>query len=109
MLTSCSDQKIVKPDTPVNTGIVMESFLKAGNYEDFNELFTDERKNSVSIKQFNELRKLTTAGTGYELYELLTFSNEKMILIRLVPDKINGEYKIEDVKEVSKEIKSLLQ
>lgn len=109
MFTSCSNQKIVRPDTPVNAGIVMESFLKAGNYEDFNELFTDGRKNSVSIKQFNELRKLTTAGTGYELYELHTFSNGKMILIRLTPDKINGEYKIEDVKEVPKEIKSLLQ
>lgn len=107
--TSCSNQKPLKPDTPINTAIVMEGSLKAGNYESFNELFADGRKNTVSAGQFNELKKLTTDGTDFKHYELLTFSNGKMILITLTQNKIDSKYKIEDVKEVSDEMKALFK
>ena len=109
LLISCSDQKPLKSDTPVNTAIIMESFLKEGNYKNFSELFIDGRKNAVSEEQFNELKKLTTAGTELKHYELLTFTNGKMILIELTQERANGEYRIEDVKEVPDEIKSLLK
>jgi hypothetical protein len=109
LLISCSDQKPLKSDTPVNTAIIMESFLKEGNYIKFNELFTDGRKNAVSEEQFNELKKLTTAGTDLKHYELLTFTNGKMILVELTQERTDGEYKIEDVKEVPDEMKSLLK
>lgn len=107
LFVSCSNQKPLKPDTPVNTAILMKNFLDAENYERFNNLFTDGRKNSISLEQFNEFKKLTTAGTDFKHYELLTFSNGKMILIMLTQDKINGEYKIQDVKEVTDDLKSL--
>ena len=61
------------------------------------------------ISWFNELKKLTTAGTELKHYELLTFTNGKMILIELTQERANGEYRIEDVKEVPDEIKSLLK
>ncbi len=109
LLISCSDQKPLQSDTPVNTAIIMESFLKEGNYKNFSELFIDGRKNAVSEEQFNELKKLTTAGTELKHYELLTFTNGKMILIELTQERANGEYRIEDVKEVPDEMKSLLK
>ncbi len=109
IFTSCSNQKRLKPDTPVNTAIVMKNLLNAGNYESFNKLFTDGRKNAISVEQFNELKKLTSAGTDFKHYELLTFSNGKMVLVMLTQDKIDGEYKIQDVKEVPDEMKSLFK
>jgi hypothetical protein len=110
LLSSCSNQKRIKPDTPVNTAIIVtENFLKVGNYQNFNELFTDGRKSSVSVEQFNELKKLTTAGMNLKHYELLTFTNGKMILIKLTPERVDGEYKIEDVIEVPDEMKSLFK
>lgn len=109
LFVSCSNKKPLKPDTPANTAFVMKNFLDAGDYEKFNNLFTDVRKNSISLEQFNELKKLTTVGTDYKHYELLTFSNGKMILIMLTQDKINGEYKIQNVKEVTDDLKSLLK
>ena len=58
LITSCSNKKALKPDTPTNTAMVMESFLKAGDYESFNKLFTDDKKNAISLEQFNDLKKL---------------------------------------------------
>ena len=109
IFSSCSNQKPLKPDTPINTGIVTENFIKAGNYEEFKKLFSDTTKNVVSQEQFNELKKLTTDGTNFKHYELLTFSNGKMMLITLTQDKIDGEYKIQDVKEVPEEMRALFK
>lgn len=109
LFISCSNQKTLKAVTPVNTAIIMKNFLDAGNYEDFNKLFSNGRKDTVPVEQFNELKKLTAAGTDFKHFELLTFSNGKMILITLTQERIDDEYKIEDVKEIPDEMKSLFK
>lgn len=108
-LISCSKSEPLKADTPVNTAIVMEGYLKAGNYEGFNKLFTEGRKNTISIDQFNELKKTATNGTDLKHYELLTFSNGEMVLLTLTQEKVDGEYKIQDVKNIPEGMKEVFQ
>ena len=86
IITSCSNQKPVKSDTPTNIAIVLNSFLRGGNYENFNKLFTESRKNSVSVEQFkfysgisNVIEvltyKLINEVQSYEtIFKLYTFS-----------------------------------
>lgn len=50
-----------------------------------------------------------TAGTQYTHYELLTFENDEMLLVRLTPEKVNGEYKIEDVVIVTSKMKEIFK
>ena len=56
---------------------------------------------------FNEMKNLTSAGVGLTHYELLTFENGEMFLVMLTPEKVNGEYKIEDVVIVPNEMKEI--
>jgi len=56
---------------------------------------------------FNEIKNLTTAGSSYANYVLVTFENGEMLLVRLSPEKVNGEYKIEDVIIVPDEMKEM--
>ena len=105
VFTSC--QKTVKPDTPQNIGWLMKLAIDNDDYEKFNKLFSDGRKNIISQGSFDEMRNITTAETGYTHYELLTFENGEMLLVRLSPEKINGEYKIEDVTIVPDKMKEL--
>lgn len=53
------------------------------------------------------MKKFTTPGADYKNYELITFTNGKMLLINLTPENENGEYKIQDVIEVPDNMKSL--
>lgn len=105
VLTSC--QKTVKPDTPANAGLLMSHAINNGDYERFNALFSEGRKNTISRDKFNEMKNLISAGTGFTHYELLTFKNGEMLLVMLTPEKVNGKYKIEDVVIVPSEMKEI--
>lgn len=107
--SGCSNKKILKADTPVNSGMLTKMAIDSENYDRFNELFSKERSGSISKEDFSKLKKLTTEGTDYKNYELLTFSNGQMFLIRLTTEKINGEYKIDDVIIVPDEMKKFFK
>lgn len=107
VLTSC--QKTVKSDTPQNTGWLMKLAIDNGDYERFNNLFSEGRKDIISRESFDEMKNITTAGTGHTHYQLLTFGNGEMLLVMLTPEKINGEYKIEDVIIVPNEMKGIFK
>lgn len=107
--TSCSKQTVLKPDTPVNTGWLMKLAIHNDDYEKFNKLFSEERKNIISKEKFNDMKKMITNETSFVHYELLTFTNGEMFLIRLTPEKVNGEYKIEDVIIIPNEMKEVFQ
>ena len=40
------------------------------------------------------LKDITTAGSNHSLYDIITFENGEMILIKISPIEVNGEYKV---------------
>ncbi|MCX7904730.1 MAG: hypothetical protein N2486_09510 [Caloramator sp.] len=107
LLSSCQRKTVLKPDTPENTVWLFKRSVDDGKYDNLKQLFTDEGKNTISLDTFNKIRKISTPGASFINYQLLTFTNGEMVLVRLSPNKINGEYKIEDVIIVPKEAKKV--
>ena len=107
IFTSC--EKTVKPDTPQNAGWLMKLAIDYDDYEEFNNLFSQGAKGTISKESFNEMQNITTAKTEYTHYQLLTFENGEMLLVRLTPEKVNGEYKIEDITIVPNEMNEIFK
>ena len=105
--TSCQQQKILTPETPSKASWLMKMRMDYKDYQGFKSLFSEGRKQSVPIEEFNKMSKLTTAKTDFKNYQVLTFENGEMLLVRLSSVKIDGEYKIEDVIIVPENMKSL--
>lgn len=107
VLCSCSINKQLKPNTPVNTGILLGHSLRENNYEAFNNLLSQGGKNTISKDDFKNLTKVVdgTSGTSYVLYETLTLDNGEILLVRLTAEKVDGKYGIEDVTLISEEMK----
>lgn len=108
MMCSCSKGKLMNPDTPLNTGILLNHAISNENYEDFNDLFSDGRKNYISKDDFQKLvdiSKTSSGGQGYTLFEVITLENGEMFLVRLTPKDMNGKYEVEDVILIPKEMK----
>ena len=106
-LISCTKDTSLKPTSPTNTSILVKNYIDAENYEEFKKLFSNELENSVSIDDFKMLKDITTAGSNHSLYDIITFENGEMILIKISPIEVNGEYKIEEVIQVPDEFKAL--
>ena len=109
IFTSCTNSKLVKPDTPDNASLLLKMAISNGNYDSFNALFSDGRKNIVSKETLTEFSKISTAGSGNYLYELITFTNGEMLLVRYTAKKVDGEYKVEDVVKVPEDMKKLFK
>lgn len=107
IFSSCQSKNVLKPDTPENTVWLFKRAVDDGKYDNLNRLFMDERKNAVSIDTFKKLNEISTPGASFKHYQLLTFTNGEMVLIRLSPNKIEGEYRIEDLIIVPEETKKL--
>lgn len=105
-LLGCSSKE-VQIDNALNVTHKMKMSIDNQDYEKFNRLFSEGRINSVQKSDFEELKTFTTAGASYNNYELLTFENGKMFLVRLTPSNEEGEVFIEDVKIVPEEMRSL--
>lgn len=100
LLCSCSNGKAMKPDTPINTGLLLNHAISSEDYESFNDLFSKGRKNHVSKEEFQaltEISKTSTGGSGCTLFEVITLDNGKMFLVRLTPTNMDGKYEVEDV------------
>ncbi|THE13577.1 hypothetical protein E1I69_06585 [Bacillus timonensis] len=89
----------------------MKLAIDNDNYRSFSSLFAEERKGSISESEFKELQELTTAGSSYERYELVTFDNGEMLLVklRITPPNEESELKIEDVIIVPDDMKVLFK
>lgn len=107
-LGACSVQKL-HTDTPVSTAIELQNFIKAGNYEGFNDLFTEERQNVISKDQFVAMADVVTDSAAYSHYELIKFTNGEMLLVLMTQEKENGIYKVEDVFPVSEDMKKIFE
>ncbi|MCA1032882.1 hypothetical protein LCL95_17875 [Bacillus timonensis] len=108
VVVGCSS-KTVAPDNPENTAWLMKLAIDNNDYASFDSLFADGRKGSISEMEFKELKDITTAGAGYRSYELLTFENGEMLLVklRLTPPHENNKIEIEDVIIVPDDMKEL--
>lgn len=106
-LISCEESKILKPNTPTNAAYMLKLQINADNYENSKKLFTKEREEALTKEKFKELKSLVTAGSSYVLYETITFEDGEMLLVRMTADKVDGEYKIEDVTIIPEEMKEL--
>ena len=56
-LLSCTKDKPMKPNTPVNASIMIKNYIDAENYEGFIDLFSDELKNSISRDDFKKFKE----------------------------------------------------
>ncbi|MDF2607138.1 MAG: hypothetical protein K0S34_1333 [Bacillales bacterium] len=103
-LIGCSNDKIVQPDSPVNTSQLMKL------YSGFQSLLSEGKKEAISEDTFKKFREITTAGSNHRTYELLTFNNGEMLLIEFEPVIEEGrDYKIVNVKIVPQEMKELFE
>lgn len=110
VIIGCSNET-VKPDNPVNTAWLMKLAIDNDDYASFDSLFADGRKGSISESDFKELKKITTARAGYTRYQLVTFDNGEMLLVklRITPPNENNEIEIEDVIVVPDDMKELFK
>ncbi|MED4018924.1 hypothetical protein [Sutcliffiella cohnii] len=108
VMVGCSSNK-VQPDSTENVAWLMKLAINNNDYEAFDSLFSEGRKGSVSRTDFSEFEKLTTTGANYKKYELVTFENGEMLLVRLTPVNEDNEYEIEDVIVVPEEMKVLFK
>ena len=106
-LISCEESKALKADTPTNAAYLLKLKLDSNNYEEVKELFSEGRREFLTEENFKEWKELKTAGSSYVMYETITFDDGEMLLVRITPDKIDGEYKIEDVTIVPEEMRDL--
>lgn len=107
LFTSC--EKAMKPDTPLNISWLMKLAIDLDDYEQFNNLFTQGRKDTISEELFDAMRTITTSRTVSTTYQLLTFENGEMLLVRITPEEVEGEYRIEDIINVPEEMKEVFK
>ncbi|VYU57969.1 hypothetical protein [Clostridium tertium] len=106
-LVSCSKDKTKQANTPTKTALLVKQSIDNKNYEAFKNLFSDGLENSISKEDFEKLQNLTTAGSDYKLYSVITFENGEIFLIKLTSTPIDDDYKIEEVMQVPDEFKTL--
>lgn len=102
-------KKNTKADTPTNAAVLLKQAIDENDYEAFNKLFNEGRKELITKGQLTELKESATPGSTFKHYEVITYDNGEMILVRLTPDKVKGEYKVEDIVKVPQEMKKLFQ
>lgn len=105
VLIFCTQGKVLKSNTPINAEWLIKLAIDNNDYEAFNNLFSKGKKGIITKEDFNELNNITTAGSSHGLYDIITFQNEEMLLVRLTPEKINREYQVEDVIRIPDEMK----
>ncbi|KOA21560.1 hypothetical protein CLHOM_00190 [Clostridium homopropionicum DSM 5847] len=97
----------LKPDTPENTTLLLDLRIGGNEYEKFNELFSEQRKNVVSKDMLKEFSNLSTKASMHTLYEVIEYSNGEMLLVRLNQKQGKGDYKVEDVVRIPEDMKKL--
>lgn len=97
----------LKPDTPENTTLILDLRINGKQYEKFNELFSEERKNVVSKDMYKKFSNLSTEASMITTYEVIEYSNGEMLLVRLNQKEGKGDYKVEDVVRIPEDMKKL--
>ncbi|WLD94359.1 hypothetical protein [Alkalihalobacillus sp. AL-G] len=110
IIAGCNNEKVIQPDTPVNASWLMKLQIDNKDYGRFQSLFYEGAEENVSKETFQQFGEITTSGTNFKNYELLTFENGEMLLVEFAPKQDNDDvYKIVNVKLVPNEMKSLFR
>lgn len=104
-ISSNRKQRYIKTDNYNNVVTAVCLSLFADDYDAFSRLSMN--KDKASREEFNKLKNLRTDKSSSSQYAIIKYSNNEMLLIELTPQKINGEYKIENIKVVPNEMKEL--
>ncbi|MCY6356334.1 hypothetical protein [Clostridium sp. ZS2-4] len=109
LFVACDSKANLKATTYENTSLLVNEALHTKDYEKFNELFSEERKNIISKEMFNEYCSLITQESSEEHYEVINFNNDEMFLIKFAPATVDSKYKVIDVVRIPKEMKKLFK
>ncbi|MGM7700625.1 hypothetical protein ACSVDE_02805 [Pseudalkalibacillus sp. Hm43] len=110
LLSGCNNEKVLEPDTAMNAATLMKHRMNIENYEAFKQLFHEASKGEVTMEEFDELGKLTTASTDFREHMLVTFTNGEMLLVEFAPKLEDDEhYQIVDVKPVPDDVKAFFE
>ncbi|MDF2947483.1 MAG: hypothetical protein K0S51_2162 [Bacillales bacterium] len=109
-LVGCSNGKIVQPDSTDNAALLMNQSIVNQNYNAFQSLLTESKKESISEETFKRFGEISTSSANFKTYELLTFTNGEMLLLEFEPVMEEGiDYKIVSIKIVPEEMKTLFE
>ncbi|MGZ9583732.1 hypothetical protein [Paenibacillus marinisediminis] len=107
LLIGCSSAKMEKPESPEELAHIMKLALNNGDYNKFNLYLSEPKKGLISMEQFKELSKSTTAGAEYRTYSYIRMENRKVILLEIIKDISSEEYKVQRVIEVPEEMTNI--
>ena len=104
-LTECEKDILIENDSAMNHQYLLKRALDLNDYETFNDLFTDSRRDVISKKELEQFSNIySSSGASFILYETITFSNGEMILVRMAQDNLTDEYKVEDIINIPDEM-----
>lgn len=104
-LVACSNEKALEPDSPSNAAILLKQHIDNGDYEGFKQRFFDGLGEKITRSTFHEFGELTTSGSNFRTFELMTFDNGEMLLVEVAIDLEEEIYKIINVTHVPEEMK----
>lgn len=111
LISGCSSEKQIQPDSPQNTSLLLNHSLFFNDYDKFISLYSDPRKQYISEEFFKtlvQIKKDSNGGVLYENYELLTFDSGEMILVKLI-NNANGQVEIEDILTLPEELRDFFK
>ncbi|WP_040950759.1 hypothetical protein [Gorillibacterium massiliense] len=112
LLAGC--EKPLKPDSPLNTAMLLNGVATnggdGGNYVMFKSYFSEVAQTKVTKRMMGVLQEARGSSpvTTFTNYELLTYPNGSMVLVRMTPE-IKGTVYAEDIIPVPEEMKDLFQ
>ncbi|WP_442600760.1 hypothetical protein [Paenibacillus sp. KN14-4R] len=100
---SCSKDK---ESDPIQTSIQMKQAIFFNDFEDFQSLFSSQRKSAATKEMFRALKEIEDPSADYKSYTLITLGNGRMLLVNHTPGK---DYKIQDIVIVPEDLKILFE
>ena len=110
VLLSSGCSKVVKPDTPFNAVFLMQNAIDNQDYEKFQKMMIESKRDVYTIEDLKGLKELGATGGGSLFnYYICEYPNGEMVMFELTPGDIDGKYFIQDIITVPKEQQKLFE
>lgn len=100
LLVSCSSSQ----GSPNDTAISLKHSLSMDDFDQFQTLFTEEKRSSATKELFGKIKEINSAGAEFKSYTVITLDNGEMVLVNLTPDE---EQAIQSIAIIPQEYKVL--